>query len=396
MQLGLHLQSQRNAFLLHHHISNYEWDNVHEVISQQPDSVKCMLPNTNTPLHELCSIGSAPAALIKKVLDLWTGAAVTKNRHGETPLHIKCRNSQYSSSVVTFLISSNPRALKVQNNTGKTPLAVACGSGACFVVIRELVLANPDALQCTDVHGHTTLDLLWSTFAKTLPGASAISRYLTKNNGYSNTRTEGREEQEEQEMGGLLGRFHEKISLCLSHAYALSRDGDGGDGDFSSLLCHAIIAQNFKHCPHTLLAIFLTHDNSLGCQVDENGKTPLHLLLTKEGKIWNYEKCISRVLEKCEQSASIPNRETAMLPLHVALEQLQLEQKGDGVGDENNSQRFSAHMIRKIAKAYPEALETRDPRTLFYPFIAAAVGNNLSLTYEFLLLCPNLVLNFIP
>mmetsp|Transcript_12538 Transcript_12538/g.18982 ORF Transcript_12538/g.18982 Transcript_12538/m.18982 type:complete len:137 (-) Transcript_12538:999-1409(-) len=122
-------------------------------------------------------------------------------------------------------------------------------------------------------------------------------------------------------------------------------------------------------------------------------------------KMSHYENNISTFLEVCGQSASIPNAEY-MLPLHIALEQLRLKRKIEGGGDgstnsnggnnNNNIQRLSADIIRKIARAYPEAVETRDPKTLFYPFITAGVVGNLALSYEFLLQCPNVILNVMP
>jgi hypothetical protein len=262
-----------------------------------------------------------------------------------------------------MLIETNKKALRIQNNAGETPLAVACVSGSCFPVMRELVLAYPEALKKRDIHGHTPVDLLWSSFAKTLPGASSISNFLKA------------KAEEEMEMSPLLTRFHQKISLCLAYSYALSQDRELVEEN-NSLLCHAIISEELKHCPHQLLAIFLTHEDELGYQVDEDGNTALHYQIIKR---WD-DECISVILDKCKRAASISNNQ-GMLPLHLALE----EMKTKAINDD---------AVRQIVSAYPEGLETKDPNTAFHPFISAGIANNLQLSYEFLLQSPNTILNY--
>lgn len=368
--------------IMDYHFKNYEWDEIERICETHPDLMRCMLKNTNTPLHEMCNIGSAPMRLMEKILDSWYEATVTRNRHGETPLHIKARNSQYSSSPIRMLIKSNKKAVRMLNNTGKTPLAIACMSGACFSVIQELVVAYPEALSIRDSYGHTPLDLLWSTFAKTLPGASAVSKYLEVKN---NANAHG------NEMSPLLARFHEKMSFCLRQSCSLQRRGRhnsralGGvprsvasdEGDDCLLLCHAIIMGELKHCPHTLLEIFLSHNGKLGYQIDSDGNTALHLQLSKSLD----KKCISVLIDKCAECSGITNKK-GILPLHTALKRLLERTDGEAV-------------VRKIADANVEALCVRDPFTLFYPFMSAGAAGNLQMTYDFLLKSPNVLLNFI-
>ena len=130
--------------IIEYHFKNYNWNEIEFICETDPDLLRCMLKNTNTPLHEMCTIGSAPLRLLEKILEAWYEATITRNRHGETPLHIKAWNSQFSSSPVRMLIKSNKKAVRMLNNTGKTPLAIACMSGACYEVIRELVIAYPE------------------------------------------------------------------------------------------------------------------------------------------------------------------------------------------------------------------------------------------------------------
>ena len=287
--------------------------------------------------------------------------------------------------VVKLLIQSNKKALKLTNETGKTPLAVACVSGVALSTLRELVSASPATLRVRDVNNFTPVDLLWSSFSKTLPGASAISKFLKRDNG----------DNQVKEMSGLLFRFHEKISLCLSYSYALSKENQASNVDARcdakedkctvscSLLCHAIISEDLKYCPHTLLAIFLTHEGMLGSQVDEDGNTPLHLQINRK---WQDKECISVLLEKSKESAGVPNN-AGMFPLHLILEKMIKE-------TDVKVEKFT-FITRQIIKAFPDATEMKDPNTLFYPFMLAAVANNLSLSYELLQQYPNVISSFL-
>jgi ankyrin repeat protein len=366
IQLGLHENE-----LIQHLINRYDWIELETICNTSPTHMKCMLKNTNTPLHEICNIGSAPFHMIQKVMECWNEAAITRNSHGETPLHIKCKSSQYSCDPVTMLIEGNQKALRMLSNTGKTPLALACLSGACLPVIQVLVLSYPEALTIRDVHGHTPLDLLWSSFAKTIPGASAISKFFKSN-----------PDEEKYGMSCLLERFYKKMCFCLSESYSLSHSQEHieGNNNRTFLVCHAIICEDLKNCPHMLLKLFLLHDTSLGYQVDNDGNTPLHLQIESK---WNYE-CISVLIEKSKGNPSSIRNNQGMLPLHIALRKMK---------DHKEEYHHVDDVIGKLVNAFPDALAVKDPNTMLYPFMAAAVANKLQLSYDLLLSQPNIVMD---
>ena len=370
---GLH----ENA-LVGHLIKTYNWDEVEKICDHHPKLLKnCILANSNTPLHEICNIGSAPHDLLEKVLKCRIESTTTRNRFGETPLHTKCRSSQYSLHPVALLVQTNPMALRMLNDSGKSPLAVACVNGASVNVVKELVVAYPEALKIRDVNDHTPIDSLWSSFAKTIPGASAISLYLRKQRGDS--------EQHHVEMRGVLAKFYQKMSFCLKQVRILSKDDDDDNNEESSelLLSHTIIEENIQHAPHTLLDIFLTYDQDFGCQLDANGNTSFHLQLYKEV---NYDFTMS-FLRRCPESASIANRQGA-LPLHLAL-------KKTSTMKMNVKNGWCKRSISEIMRANTEALNVRDPETLLYPFMTAGAIDELDLCYKFLLESPNVVLDLL-
>ncbi len=293
------LQGLHENALMEHLIKTYDWNEVEQICNHHPYLIKSILRNSNTPLHEMCLIGSTPHDLLRKVVNSWPEAATTRNRWGETPLHARCRCSQYSLYPVQLLVNTNPSALKMVNDTGKTPLAIACVNGASVSVVRELVAAYPEALCMKDINDNTPIDLLWSSFAKTIPGAFAITNYLKQ-----------KPANETVEMSGILSRFYEKMSFCLVQSRGLSKKSanilvSGKNNQESNvLLAHTIIEQSLRHSPHSLLEIFLTQDRGLGLHTDENGNTPLHLqFLTDEIDL----DCIRVILSKCQESAAMLN-----------------------------------------------------------------------------------------
>ena len=341
-------------------IKRYNWDELESIVDNEECNsklLKCILLNSNTPLHEICNIGSAPLNLVEKIMHSWADATVTRNRFGETPLHIKCKNSQYSSTPVSKLISCNDTAARMMNNTGHSPLAIACMSGACFAVIRELVVAYPDALLLKDVNGHTPIDLLWFNFSKTIPGTLAINAYLKRKKKNRCDDTDGRD----VEMGGLLSRFYEKISFCFIQTSLIApsiasteiaaslMDENNQHAYGSSLLRNAIILQKPKHCTHPLLEIMLSYDPTLGMNVDVCGNSPLHLQISRD--LLN-RKNILVLLDKAPGSAKIKN-EMGMLPLHLALKGMKtskeaLAHKRSRPSKENDPADDSTNLIAPI------------------------------------------------
>ncbi len=362
------LQGLHENALVGHLIKTYDWDEFEQICNSHPTLMKSVLKNTNTPLHEICNIGSAPHHLLKRVVDCWPEATIARNRYGETPLHVKCRCSQYSLYPVKLLLETNQTSVRMLNGTGKAPLAIACLSGASVSVVKELVNAYPEALSIKDINDHTPIDLLWSSFAKTIPGASAISNYLKRGHD------------ENIEMSGLLARFFEKMSFCLNRSKSLSSNADQAQDESTfELLLHTIIEANLHHCPHTLLDVYLTYDRDFGLQLDENGNTSLHIQILKGFD----QKCLHVLLTKCKESASIVDS-GGRLPLHLALKK-----------QTNEKSSSFEKTVLEIMKANTEALDVKDPESSFYPFMAAAVINELNLTFQFLLSSPNVVLDII-
>jgi len=333
---------------------NYAWDDISFMCDFPEGKVlQRRFSNSNTPLHEICSIGSAPHFLIEKILLSWEEATTYKNRYGDTPLHITCRNSQRSCFAVSRLIKHSPGALTIQNECGEIPLLVAFKSGSFFPVIEELVQANTATLLIRDEKGRVPAHTLWTSFLKTIPGAMAVRRNMNANSNSADCC-----------MGGLLYRFWEKFKYVLLETNRLEYQSIGRTFNENEL-CHMIIAQNFKDV-HIPLSLALRHNPDLGLQGDSDGNTPLHVE-AREGDA----KSISLLLRKCVASASVRNNE-GRAPLHFAIESRVSWEK----------------QLYPLVQAVPDSLCWKDLTTHLYPFMLAASVDDVDNTFQLLRAAP--------
>ena len=342
-----------------------QWDTVECLCDNNPTIIEIARTKANnTILHELCSNGSAPYALVKKVMHIWNDATMLQNKHGDTPLHLTTRVSQDSSYKVKLLVECNQDALNVKNNAGQTPLGTACVSNARLDVIELLVDTCPALLLVKDEYGRTPAELLWSSVQKNIPGSLAIRRYL--NDG--------------GEMGNILTKAWSKFQFCIMESYRYSNAGQGRDDTSimqpDNMLCHAIIDQNVQGGNlDQVLAIALTIEPNLAMQVDEKGNTPLHILAGRNNDL----KAINAVLQKCPHSATKKNKD-GRLPLHIAV-------------NKGKEEYFSVEKWRKIVNCIVEAnidaLDCQDgEKGNLYPFMIAASEGDVQLTYSMLLQRP--------
>jgi len=333
---------------------NYAWDDISFMCDSLEGKVlQGRFSNSNTPLHEICSIGSAPHFLVEKVLLSWEEATTYKNRHGDTPLHITCRNSQRSCFVVSRLMKHSPGALTMKNEYGEIPLLVAFNSGSFLPVIKELVQANTATLLIRDEKGRVPAHTLWTSFSITIPGAMALRRNVSADSNNA-----------DYCMGGLLYRFWKKFKYVLLETNRLEYEADGRTFNENEI-CHMIITQNFKDA-HVPLSLALRDNPDLGLQADSDGNHPLHVK-AREGDA----KSISLLLQKCVASASMRNDE-GRIPLHFAVE----------------SKASWKNTLYPLVQAVPDSLGWKDPTTHLYPFMLAASVDDVGNTFQLLRAAP--------
>jgi ankyrin repeat protein len=311
------------------------------------------------PLHEICSIGSAPSNLVEKIFRLYPEAAILQNNSGDTPLHLKCKISQKSLDIVNLLVNHWPETLLLKNGIGHTPLAEACISAAWFPVIEKLVASEPYALSIRDNQGNSPIDLLWSSFSKNIPGVLSLKSYLRGN----------------APMSGILARFWEKVCFCFIESFKLHQNDSEKifweERDSGHELCHSIISENLRQCPEKLLQLALFSNPSLAHQTDINGNTPLHLAVKGKDK-----GAILLLLEKCVESAFHRNNH-GKLPIHLLI---------------NNGKKWHHDVVEAFIKYSPDCIASEDCSNNLYPFMIAAASYDAATSYQLLLIKPEILM----
>jgi len=402
---------QRNAdaaSTLQHIIRRlYAWDVIDEICTHRPYLIQnIVFSNGNTALHEICNIGSAPYALIAKVLNVWKEALAVRNKYGDTPLHITTRNSQKSLNRVKLIVEAcldldvklqedregeqhSLSLLEYQNMSGQTPLATACVSIAWFPVLTLLIEKCPKALTIKDCHGHTPAEAMWGSFQKNIIGVTSIRQFLRSND---DTLIKGGV----NSMSPLLQRFWDKFCFCVLESFEYDRRRQGlTDEELQAwlsvrdkMLIHAILSEGIHQGLDALLELALKNNPSLGMHADQNGNTPLHILACREKSTKN-NHLISILISKCRASAKEVNNQ-GRLPLHIAMDNYwNLDNAIDyGV--------WQSTKIRTIMVANVDALECFDTicsenneKVFLYPFMTAAWHGDLETTFEMIKLRPN-------
>merc|ERR1719223_36606 len=71
---------------LYGYLQSYAWEEVENMLHDAPHLFQHKLPNGNTCLHEISSIGCAPNQLVEKIVQIYPDAAMIPNKYGDLPL----------------------------------------------------------------------------------------------------------------------------------------------------------------------------------------------------------------------------------------------------------------------------------------------------------------------
>jgi ankyrin repeat protein len=346
----------------------FDWKSVEYYCEHKPSIIKLTRTSgNNTILHEVCNVGSAPIHVIEKILSVCGLATNVQNKYGDTPLHVATRAAQRSSNKVKLLMEFNPSALLIKNNTGYSPLATAIVSRAFLPVIQMIAEKEPSLLLAEDENNRSPVQLLISSFQKNIPGSLALRSYL-----------------KDRLMRNILRGFWTKLQYLLMRTYERKLGKNFGSID-NSMICHAILAEGIKgESLKQVLAIALSIDRTHALQVEaEFGKCPLHILAKQKEFI-----AAKEVLKRCPDAVMVKDFR-GRLPLHIAMNRDAI-QRSESVKEK---EKWGIN-VANFVSANPEALECQDTcgATIgFYPFMIAAVEEDLQLTFDMLLGNPGVI-----
>jgi hypothetical protein len=261
----------------------------------------------------------------------------------------------------------NPSALLIKNNTGYSPLATAIVSRAFLPVIQMIAEKEPSLLLAEDENNRSPVQLLISSFQKNIPGSLALRSYL-----------------KDGLMRNILRGFWTKLQYLLMRTYERKLGKNFGSID-NSMICHAILAEGIKgESLKQVLAIALSIDRTHALQVEaEFGKCPLHILAKQKEFI-----AAKEVLKRCPDAVMVKDFR-GRLPLHIAMNRDAI-QRSESVKEK---EKWGIN-VANFVSANPEALECQDTcgATIgFYPFMIAAVEEDLQLTFDMLLGNPGVI-----
>lgn len=343
--------------LIFDYISNNNWDSVQALCESNPKVAAVIDPvSGQTPLHVVCSIGSAtPAVIAAVVAAAPENTKVVDKVYGDTPLHIACRNSQKTASKVEILLEHcSPEDILRRNVIGGTCLHSACGHNAVFAVFQLLIHKNPAVLKVSTFDAIPPIRGLFFSYTQSIPGVLAIGKLLK---GVTLTNA------------GHFERFWAKASFLAVEYFKLTNAYCASDMTplSSKYVAHGLIHSN---APLNLLKVALTRDPGCAEVVDRNGNTPLHLLVERRPYRLKELDAIRCTLKAFPQAAGVANHDGSP-PLILAIR--------NKIPYEN--------AIGDILRADMTVVSRRDAETELFPFqLAASVGGPEALNTTFQLL----------
>lgn len=235
-------------------VQSYDWNGAIARIRAFPDECKAVGVQGRAPLHVACD-HDAPAAVIQALMKAYPEAALRVGTSNMNPLHITCSSQHASEEVVRVLLESSDLAKEMSSMRdvdGDTPLHAACRCGAPIGVLRQLLQANPEAVEERDYEGLTPLHRLWVRYFVIL-GDNVTDEV----NGPS-------------DLTGELGEAWKKTELLMRCAYTGSLNPDAKARPFRPLHAAASI-----DCPRPVVQMATSVYKDQLLLKDENGLTPL-------------------------------------------------------------------------------------------------------------------------
>jgi len=400
-------------------IEEQRWEEVYQTFNEFPALVKTLATGEKqkkygwTRLHWLCSLASAPPALIHLVASLNPSATTVRDKlHGDTPLHIACRNSITSAEKVRILLNQMKRtkmmkdasssgeeeravavavdagavsAGVIRNRFGATALHSACNHNAICSVLQLLVQEYPQLLQARTINGTHAVDALYQAYISTIQGHMCIARIVKG----------------EVVEDGHLERFWKKVEFLATEYYFWTNStadttcrakqqpqqdsGCSNDAD-TSIGRNAYVLHGLLRCnvDVNLFKLAVVRNPASALTLDSMGNLPLHVILETRPFIrLNKERqAIVALIQAAPEAVSKKNY-AGNVPLSIAIL--------NKIPWENGVQEIvNADMT--VVSRYRHA-----PTGGLYPFqLAAAQGGRVAVNTTYQLLCahPNLVYSF--
>ena len=266
--------------------------------------------------------------------------------------HALARRDRAPLGVVHGLLAAYPLAASLRTVTGQTPLSIACWRRVSAETLEAVANADPSATGIPDKRGTYPLEALWESYRNSFPQTDGIWR---------------------------------KMCVLIRVSYHASPGS-------SHHILHAAAGTPWC-CPLPVLRIAVNRCSTELHEKDDLGRLPLHVAATStlsppiellEPEIGNLstikknkgETDIDILIRAYPESACLPD-DSGQLPLLLAI----------------RSGRMWNFGLSSLVTAFPEALQTREPRTGLFPFQYASTYSTTSTEVVFNLLkaAPHLI-----
>eukprot|EP00590_Aulacoseira_subarctica_P009544 CAMPEP_0172427542 /NCGR_PEP_ID=MMETSP1064-20121228/42467_1 /TAXON_ID=202472 /ORGANISM="Aulacoseira subarctica , Strain CCAP 1002/5" /LENGTH=813 /DNA_ID=CAMNT_0013171785 /DNA_START=32 /DNA_END=2471 /DNA_ORIENTATION=+ len=365
---------------------------IHEAYS---DGIKCANSYGNTPLHVYIehefalNVTHSSLNLTRALLKLNPAVASIANRSGSFPMHYIGKNTinlssktetateTSSSTLVRSFIkdlhNANPNAVMALNNFGATPFLVAVIYNASFDIWQELLTRYPAAAKVQNSQGGSPISLHWNMFVSVTAKKQFLN--LLEKQAYEEAKIVEKNKLYMSRISCLqdlrlnsptrLIDFWMKMELMLRAASNGTTSSKLPSGEPWSPL-HAICT--YEECPGDVLKFALQMYGGDIDRTDNKGNMPLHALLQSLpiNVTARQTKEINAMIEHLIfASPTTVSRRTpkGQLPLHLALRSNITWNAG----------------IQSLVNTNKATAEIRDPVTKLFPFMQAAVCDQLPL-----------------
>ncbi|GKY92396.1 hypothetical protein MPSEU_000210500 [Mayamaea pseudoterrestris] len=346
-------------------IASNNWDQLYEFIESNPITAIGEFPPYCTRLHQLCSIGSAPVALIDLVARIDPSAIIqTERMHGDTCLHIIARNSQISAtklkSLLGHLEEKNRDGMLIRNMLGGTALHSAANHNAVLEAFQILVISNVQIIRMTTLDGTHAISTLWNSFIQTIPGTMLVARML---------------KQAEAVHDPLFERFWSKAEfLALEYVRFLGLTDVQNISDSGSCVLHGLLKLN---AVIKFFEVALKRNRAFALARDVEGNLPIHRLLEYRPYRLKERDAIRSLLEAAPEAAMVMN-DFNDCPLLLAIR--------NRIPWENG--------VDIVAQQGRDVIAIREVKTRLLPFqYAAFIGGRVAVetTFQLLIMRPDLL-----